>query len=114
MGRSGFESDDLSIQRFLNQSTIQSPSEPAQERVVSLNGQAATAVEQTNHDVTEIHIFNDTGEILRYGGSTVGASSGGALYPNQSMQFKSPQYGFKIYFYNPNAAAKDLDIVEFY
>lgn len=104
---------DKSSEQLLNISTVQSPGAPTTNRVVSLAATDSTSITPTS-DCIEMHIYNDTGEILRYGGSGVDGSSGGRMVPTSTMVIKTPRPGFAIYFYNPDGSAKDLDIVEFF
>lgn len=83
-------------------------------RVVSIVNGVATDVSPTDGTVREIHIINDTGQTLRYGGSSVDGSSGGYLYDKSTMVFKNPDSDFVLYFFQNSGADKDLDIVEMY
>lgn len=103
---------DLTSERVLNTSSIVSPGGTTTNRVVSLAATGVTVVTPTALCV-EMHIQNRLDRALNYGGSGVGATTGGIIWPNSSMVVRSPQPGFKIYFYNSGAIG-DLDIVEFF
>jgi len=82
-------------------------------RVVSLTDATAVAVTPTA-DTRELHIFNDTGQTLRYGGSGVTQTSGGILFNQGTIVFKNPDSDFSVWFIQSSGGAIDLDVIEFF
>ena len=103
----------ISLEPLLNDRMVKGPSGTTTNRVVSLTADTAIAVTPTA-GISAMHIFNDTGENIRYGGSGVDGNSGVKFFNQSTLVFDSPSDDFIIYFYNSGGAAVDLDIVEFY
>lgn len=73
----------------------------------------ATAIEITaSNNVRSMHIFNDTGVNVRYGGSSVSSSQGGMIYPGGTLPL-NVNSNSSIYLRQDSGGNVDIDIVEF-
>lgn len=103
----------VSIETLLNDRIVKGPAGRATDRQVSLAADTAVRVTPTAF-ASAMHIFNNTGETIYYGGSSIDNTKGVKFYNQSTLVINSPGSDFEIYFYQAGGAAVNLDIVEFY
>ena len=102
---------DISIEPLLNQRVKGRLSGNSSNRQVALNSSGAVQITPTSGCV-EMHIYNNLGVSVRYGGSGVTTTSGGILF-NQATLALNPTNSFSFYMI-PVSSSGNIDIVEFF
>lgn len=103
---------DISLEPLLNQRIKGRLSGPATNRQVTINSAASVELTPTA-GCKEMHIFNESGVTLRYGGSGVTTSTGGKLF-NQGTMALNPTDDFSVFIIPESGGPFDLEIVEFF
>jgi len=103
---------DISVEALLNSRMVKSPAGTTTDRQVTLTD--ATVIEVTpTSGISAMHIFNNTGSTINYGGSGVTASTGVRLYNQSTLVMQNPADDFILHFFQNSGGDLTLDIVEF-
>lgn len=111
----GSDSDYLSSENSLNdlRQLIENAqiTGAASNRQVTINPAAAVEITPTA-GAKELHIFNDTGVGVRYGGSGVTTSTGGKIFNNGSLALRVNS-STSLYLIPESGGDVNIEIVEF-
>ena len=103
---------NISLEPLLNQRIKGRLSGVTSNRQVTLNSAAAVRITPTSGCV-EMHLFNEIGVSIRYGGSGVLVTTGGKIFTQGTLAL-NPTDTFEIYLIPESGGAASLEIVEFF